>query len=77
MQRPLGATSTVIFELKPFGVSIMGANGSQPWVGRSTVQMSGNPTTQQLHTAGPFFSNYHHDLQDFLENLMILNIVIF
>ena len=43
ISRPLGATSRVIFELKPFGVSIMGANGSQPWVGRSTVQMSGNP----------------------------------
>ena len=41
--KPLGATSRVIFELKPFGVSIMGANGSQPWVGRSTAQMSGNP----------------------------------
>ena len=40
----LGATSRVIFELKPFGVSIMGANGSHPWVGRSTVQMTGNPS---------------------------------
>ena len=44
ISRPLGATSRVIFELKPFGVSIMGANGSQPWVGRSTAQMSGNPS---------------------------------
>lgn len=38
ISRPLGATSRVIFELKPLGVSIMGANGSQPWVGRSTAQ---------------------------------------
>ena len=43
ISRPLGATSRVIFELKPFGISIMGANGSQPWGGRSTAQMSGNP----------------------------------
>ena len=44
ISRPLGATSRVIFELKPFGISIRGANGNQPWVGRSTGQMSGNPT---------------------------------
>ena len=42
ISRPLGATSRVIFELKPFEISIRGANGSQPWVGRSTAQMSGN-----------------------------------
>ena len=45
--RALAATR-VIFELKPFGVSIIGANGSQPWVGRSTAQMSGNPTEYWL-----------------------------
>ena len=39
----LAATPRVIFELKPFGISIRGVNGSQPWVGRSTAQMSGNP----------------------------------
>ena len=50
ISRPLGATSRVIFELKPFGVSkIMGANGSQPWVGRSTAQMSGNPMCTLIH----------------------------
>ena len=48
ISRPLGATSRVIFELKPFGISIRGANGSQPWVGRSTAQMSGNPNGQFL-----------------------------
>ena len=50
--RPLGATSRVIFELKPFGVSIMGANGSQLWVGRSTAQMSGNPNNRRQECPG-------------------------
>ena len=40
--RSLGATSMVIFELKPFGISIRGLIGSEPWVGRSTGKMSGN-----------------------------------
>ena len=43
ISRHLGATSRVIFELKPFEISIRGANGSQSWVGRSTAQMSGIP----------------------------------
>ena len=42
--RPLAATSRVIFELKPIGKSIRGSNGSEPWVGRSTAETSGNPT---------------------------------
>ena len=44
--RALGGTSRVVLELKPFGISIRGTNGSQPWVGRSTAQMSGNPSGQ-------------------------------
>ena len=40
----LGATSRVVFELKPFGILIRGAIGSEPWVGRRTVKMSGTFT---------------------------------
>ena len=58
ISRPLGATSRVIFELKPFGISIRGANGSQPWVGRSTAQMSGNP------------SDYHHHHNSYTGELL-------
>ena len=42
----LQTSSGVIFELKSFGKSIRGSNGSGPWVGRSTAQMSGNPIEQ-------------------------------
>ena len=38
--RALGATSRVVLELKPFGISIRGLIGSEPWVGRSTGKMS-------------------------------------
>ena len=29
-------------------ISIRGANGSQPWVGRSTAQMNGNPNMDSI-----------------------------
>ena len=41
--RPLAATSRGISELNPFGKSIRGSIGSEPWVGRSIAYMSGNP----------------------------------
>ena len=40
--RALGGTSRVVLELKPFGISIRGLIGSEPWVGRSTGKMSGD-----------------------------------
>ena len=40
--RSLGGTSRVVLELKPFGISIRGLIGSEPWVGRSTGKMSRN-----------------------------------
>ena len=40
--RALGGTSRVILELNPFGISIRGSNGSEPWVGRNTGKMSRN-----------------------------------
>ena len=40
--RALGGTSRVVLELKPFGISIRGLIGSEPWVGRSTGKMSRN-----------------------------------
>ena len=40
--RALGATFRVILELKPFGISIRGPIGSEPWVGRNTGKMSGS-----------------------------------
>ena len=46
--RAFGATSRVILELKPFGISIRGLIGSEPWVGRSTGKMSRN---SKLHTS--------------------------
>ena len=42
--RALGGTSRVILELNPFGISIRGSNGSEPWVGRNTGKMSRNST---------------------------------
>ena len=44
-----GATSRVILELKPFGISIRGSSGSEPWVGRSTVKMSRSSTCARIH----------------------------
>ena len=46
--RALGATSRVILELKPFGISIRGPIGSEPWVGRNTGKMSGNFKAQPI-----------------------------
>ena len=40
--RALGGTSRVVLELKPFGISIRGLIGSEPWVGRSNGKMSRN-----------------------------------
>ena len=42
--RAFGATSRVILELKPFGISIRGIIGSEPWVGPSSGKMSRNST---------------------------------
>ena len=44
--RALGGTSRVVLELKPFGISIRGLIGSEPWVGRSTGKMSRNSIVQ-------------------------------
>ena len=44
--RALGATSRVVLELKPFGISIRGLIGSKPWVGRSIGKISRNSSTQ-------------------------------
>ena len=46
--RALGGTSRVVLELKPFGISIRGLIGSEPWVGRSTGKMSRNSITLLL-----------------------------
>ena len=46
--RALGGTSRVVLELKPFGISIRGLIGSEPWVGRSTGKMSRNSNVQTL-----------------------------
>ena len=40
--RAPGGTSRVILELKPFEISIRGAIGSEPSVGRNTGKMSRN-----------------------------------
>ena len=45
--RALGGTSRVVLELKPFGISIRGLIGSEPWVGRSTDKMSRSSTVYQ------------------------------
>ena len=47
--RALGGTSRVVLELKPFGISIRGLIGSEPWVGRSTGKMSRNSTAHILN----------------------------
>ena len=54
--RALGGTSRVVLELKPFGISIRGLIGSEPWVGRSTVKMSRNST---LHLIFLLFPEMH------------------
>ena len=54
--RALGGTSRVVLELKPFGISIRGLIGSEPWVGRSTGKMSrnsiGHCVVKKLETQG-------------------------
>ena len=42
----LGGTSRVVLELNPFGISIRGSIGSEPWVGRSIGKMSRNSSVQ-------------------------------
>ena len=42
----LGGTSRVVLELNPFGISIRGSIGSEPWVGRSIGKMSGGSNGQ-------------------------------
>ena len=46
--RALGGTSRVVLELKPFGISIRGLIGSEPWVGRSTGKMSRNSNVHSI-----------------------------
>ena len=50
--RALGGTSRVVLELKPFGISIRGLIGSEPWVGRSTGKMSRNSSDHWLLKLG-------------------------
>ena len=54
--RSLGATSRVIFELKPFEISIRGLIGSEPWVGRSTGKMSGNSKLYNSYSLTHFYT---------------------
>ena len=54
--RALGATFRVILELKPFGISIRGPIGSEPWVGRNTGKMSRNSAAHYANAATLSFS---------------------